>query len=94
MSWKSPYIIVRVTDGVATVIHEAALVKDARYYLQYIAQPGDALFQTAAHPKYSGSGGPTYQGHLLKRGNIQHDEAAWLALILKKGEQLSFAQHA
>lgn len=91
MSWQSPYIVIRVVDGVAQAIHEAKMLKDARYYLQYIAQPGDALFQTSFHPKYSGSGCPVYQGHLKKRGDIQHDEAAWLALALKQGETLSFA---
>jgi hypothetical protein len=81
VSWTSPYIVVRVEEGIARVIHEAKLIKDARYYLQYIAMPGDALFQTSAHPKYVGDGSPLYQAHLIARGNIDHEEQNWLSKL-------------
>ncbi len=78
MEWQKPYIIVRKSEqGIFQVVHEAATMKDARYWLAYIALNGDALFQTAAHPKYQGDGTPVYVSHLIKRGQVATNEAVW-----------------
>ena len=90
MAWDKPYIVVRIgEDGSAAVVHTAAMIKDARYWLQYIALPGDALFQTPAHPKCTGNAEPTYYAHLRARGKIEHDEKLWTETTLK-GKPLRF----
>lgn len=78
MSWSTPYIIVRPDgEGEVEIVHTAAKIKDARYWLNYIAQPNDALLQTPAHPKHSGAGKPTYLAHLVSRGNVGYEEGKW-----------------
>lgn len=95
MSWNTAYIIVRVAeDGSASVVHQADKIKDARYWLQYIALPGDAILQTPAHPKYSGDGSPLYQAHLFARGKINHDEKEWEKMALKGATKLNLAAPA
>jgi hypothetical protein len=86
VSFKSAYVVVRVTpEGVVSVAHTANTIKDARYWLQYIAEPGDAVFQTPAHPKYAGGGDLKYQSHLVKRGEIVYDEAKWKKQVAPNG---------
>jgi hypothetical protein len=80
------YVFCRITGpGTTEFVHSAAGIKDAKYWLTYIAQPGDALCQTPAHPKYNGNGEPTYYAHLVKRGSIAYNEAEWKELLNKGG---------
>ncbi|MCC6932896.1 MAG: hypothetical protein IT292_06550 [Deltaproteobacteria bacterium] len=84
-TWTIPYIIVRVgSDGSVTKIHETEKIKDARYWLSYIAQPGDAIFQTPAHPKHDGGESILYKAHLIERGNVGYDADQWSRLVGKK----------
>ena len=86
MTWLMPYIIVRCDgNGASIKVHEADKIKDARYWLSYIAQPGDALFQTPAHPKHEGGDKPIYKAHLIDRGNVGYEEQDWLRMISKDG---------
>ena len=92
MAWDKPYIVIRVgEDGNAAVVHSALNIKDARYWLQYIAQAGDALFQTPAHPKCAGQDKPSYYAHLIARGKIAHEESFWIAATLH-GKELKLAE--
>ncbi len=78
MEWKTAYIVVRPdSNGHLAVVHVAATLKDTRYWLQYIAQAKDAIFTTSLHPKYQGNGQPIYMAHLVSRGKIDYNEAAW-----------------
>lgn len=78
MEWKTSYILVRPRpDGACEIVHAAEKIKDSRYWLQYIAQPGDAIFVTPRNPQYKGDGEPTFSANLLKRGKIEHDELQW-----------------
>ena len=78
MNVKDQYIVIRVNNqGTVSVVHSSNSLKDARYWLTYIALNNDALMQTPSHPKYTGSGAPTYVAHLIKRGKIGYDEAMW-----------------
>ena len=90
MAWETPYIIVRTNEqGKALIVHTGQKLKDTRYWLQYIALPGDAILKTTEHPKYDGQGGaPSYYAHLKSRGDIQHDEAAWKAQVTPEGGSL------
>ena len=86
-----PYIFLRIDEqGVASAVHSANTIKDAKYWLSYIAQPGDALFQTPKHPKYKGIGTPTYYAHLVKRGVLAYDENQWHLQVQKDGSQIKF----
>ncbi len=92
--WKA-YITVRVgADGVAEVVYQADTIKDARYWLSYIAMPGDALFTTPSHPKYAGNGAPTYMSHLVSRGKTEHDAAAWKKQVPNAAGELKFVVQA
>ena len=92
--WKA-YITVRVSpDGLAEVIYQADTIKDARYWLSYIAIPGDALFTTPSHPKYAGDGTPIYMSHLVSRGKTEHDIAAWKKQVPNAACELRFVAQA
>ena len=82
MAWEKAYIVVRVgSDGSVFKVHEADKIKDARYWLTYIGLPGDAIFQTPAHPKHEGGEKILYKAHLIVRGNVGYEESAWRKLI-------------
>lgn len=95
MNWEKAYIVLRANEnGSFEVVHEAAKIKDARYWLNYIAQPNDALFRTSAHPKYAGDGAPEYQAHLIARGNVGYDQGAWESLVSAKAGELEIVAPA
>lgn len=86
MAWNKPYIIIRIAaDGSVTKVHETEKIKDARYWLSYIALPGDAIFQTPAHPKHEGGENILYKAHLIERGNIGYDEPSWRKMFNSLG---------
>lgn len=89
---ESPYIVLRTdAQGIAYVVYATDKIKDARYWLNYIAQPGDGLFHSSSHPRYAGNNGkPEYKSHLVGRGNIAYDEKQWLALNKILDSQLRF----
>ncbi len=84
MSWNKSYIIVRFNNESNSfeVVHQAEKIKDARYWLNYIAQPSDALFRTPKHPKYSGQEDkPEYQAHLVERGKVSYEQNEWEKIV-------------
>ena len=86
MNWAHPYVIVRTKEGgEVDIAHTSETLKDARYWLNYIAEPGDALFETPAHPKHAGGQGLTYKAHLIGRKEVGYDESAWLQMATKDG---------
>lgn len=90
MSWKQSYIVIRIDEeGTAQVVHQTEKIKDARYWLTYIALPMDALFQTPAHPKYEGTGFPVYKAHLVNRGDVSYDQAIWESNVGVKIDELA-----
>ena len=93
MAWEKPYVILR-TDGNGTLgkVHEAEMIKDARYWLSYIAQPGDAIFQTPAHPKHETGEKLLYKAHLISRGKVGYDEAEWIRIVGKDGKAPSLPE--
>lgn len=93
MGEGKPYIIVRVgADGQGQVVHSTDTLKDARYWLTYIAEAGDALFTTPAHPKYDGNGAPKYNAHLLSRGKVEYSEEKWRSQLAQGGATLTLPQ--
>lgn len=78
-----PWAVFRLSDDRSKLelVKEAEKLQDARYWLMYIGTVGDALFRTAKHPRYSGTGDPTYEAHLESRQHIEHNEAKWRTQI-------------
>lgn len=95
MSWDTSYILVRPAgDAKLNIVHKADKLKDARYWLQYIAQSGDAIFTTPIHNQYKGDGDPIYMCHLVQRGKMDYNENQWKNSHLKlssPNEKLTFA---
>lgn len=79
MSWQAKYIVIRrKEDGSAlTIAHNCDSIKDANYWMNYIAVQGDALFMTPAHPKHPGGNSLVYQSHKLTPGKVERNEQGW-----------------
>lgn len=79
MAWKTKFVVLRPeeTSGLLVPVYEANEFKDAQYWLRYIAQIDDALFQTPLHPACSGSTAPRYKGHKVKSGSVELSEQQW-----------------
>jgi hypothetical protein len=77
MDWSVPFIVYRVSEGgeIAEVFHAEDL-KKAKYWLTYIAQPGDVLCRTPAHPRHDGER-PSYWSHKQSSGTPASKEAEW-----------------
>ncbi|MCB0324330.1 MAG: hypothetical protein KDD69_12190 [Bdellovibrionales bacterium] len=82
--WKAAYVFIRVSANSgpqqAEVVHACASIKDANYWLNYIAEPGDAMFRSPLHPKHAGGEAPEYQAHLVKRGQVARVEGEWRSM--------------
>ena len=85
MEWKQPFIIYRITpEGKLFQVYETADLKQARYWLTYIAQPGDVLCRTPVHPKHSKQNSkPEYCAHKESSGKSSSVEKDWGLLASK-----------
>jgi hypothetical protein len=85
MEWKACYIVYRITQNADLLeVFHCDDIKKAKYWLQYIAQPGDVLTKTPIHPKHSKSSKcPEYWSHKEKNGLPISQEAKWQAYIKK-----------
>lgn len=99
MEWKSPYIVYRINaDKALEEVFWAKDIKTAKYWLTYIAQPGDVLCKTPIHPAHSHANPtPEYWSHKESSGTPCTNEYAWRKYAQKKvgdvqfpDEQLSF----
>jgi len=92
MSWTSPFIIYRITvDAKVEEVFRCEDLKKAKYWLAYIAEPGDVLCKTPAHPKHSKtSNAPEYWSHKEKSGSSVSNEREWRAALVKKGCAVAF----
>ena len=86
MDWNVPFVIFRVAeDGKIEEVFHAADLKMAKYWLTYIAQPGDVLCKTPLHPKHSKSGkSPEYWSHKESSGSPTQNESGWREHAEKK----------
>ncbi len=85
MEWQNGYVIMRPeASGTMYLVHGADKMKDARYWLQYIGAPGDAIFTTRKNPQHKGPGETTYLSHLISRGKLGHSEADWKTQVFEK----------
>ncbi len=77
MEWTGPFVVYRIVEnGKIEAVFVAEDLKKAKYWLSYIAQPGDALYQTPAHPRNE-TGSPKYWSHKESSGKSVRDEDVW-----------------
>lgn len=79
MDWKAPFVVFRIVPGgTFEQVYSAPDFKSAKYWLTYIAKPGDVLCKTPLHPKHSRAGSaPEYWGHKEESGLSAVNEQAW-----------------
>lgn len=94
MAWSSPFIIYRISpEGKLTEVFRCEDIKKAKYWLSYIAEPGDVLCKTPAHPKHSkASNSAEYWSHKVHSGNAVSDERLWQKFLTKKGCNIVFPE--
>jgi len=74
--WSTPFVITRQnSDGSESIVYSSATLKDSKYWLSFIALPGDAIWKTPLHPTCSGKSSLTYFSHLISRGKIGYNES-------------------
>ena len=81
MEWLSPFIVYRVdpSGSLVEVFHTNDL-KKAKYWLTYIAEAGDVLCRTPAHPRYENKvGAAEYIQHKLSGGKLATSFEDWVA---------------
>ena len=87
MEWKTPYVIYRLCEGgKAKIVSTPEDLTKAKYWLQYIAEPFDALCKSPLHPKHSKkSANPEYWAHKDPNGKPSYTEADWNKYWSKSG---------
>ena len=86
MDWHSPFVVYRITpEGKLQEVFHAHTLKKARYWLQYIAQPGDVCCMTPMNAKHSQKTPKAeYLGHKEKSGQPTWDEKRWAEIAKSK----------
>lgn len=94
MDWKSVYIVYRITANSELLeVFHCDDIKKAKYWLQYIAQPGDVLTRTPIHPKHSkATKRPEYWSHKETSGQPCSQEQKWNAFTKKINFTLPFPE--
>lgn len=92
MAWKAPYIIYRLSaNAKLEQVFTCDDIKKAKYWLAYIAEPGDVLCKTPAHPKHSkATNTPEYWSHKVKNVGAVSNEDAWRKLLALQGAAAVF----
>ncbi|NMC63620.1 MAG: hypothetical protein GYA55_10705 [SAR324 cluster bacterium] len=80
MEWTSPFIIYRMdSEGKLYEVFHARNIEQAKYWLSYIAEIGDVLTKSPAHPK-NNTGKPQYWSHKEQSGSAVSSKQRWLKL--------------
>jgi hypothetical protein len=92
MQWDKSYIIVRpINNYLLSVLHATEKLKDARYWLQHLASPNDAIFITKVHGQYKGEGDPIYMCHVPVKGRADFNESQWEKTAFPKSEKRKYS---
>lgn len=85
MDWNVPFVIYRINAaGQVEEVFQGHDLKSAKYWLTYIALPGDVLCKTPLHPKHSRTtGAPEYWSHKDNGRDPVMNEKDWLELAQK-----------
>ncbi len=92
MSWTTPFIVYRIDEGgdLIEVAYPADLTK-AKYWIKYIAHPGDVCCRTPAHPKHSAKEPrPEYFTHKAASGTAVTNESEWRDYALSRNFESPF----
>lgn len=94
MDWNVNYVIYRVSlDGKLQELFQADSLKDAKYWLTYIAEPGDVLCRTPLHPKHSKKdNSPEYWSHKPLKGRVATDHEEWKKIAQERNFNFIFPQ--
>ncbi len=94
MAWQSPFVVYRISpEGTLTEVFRCEDLKKAKYWLSYIAEPGDVLCKTPVHPKHSkASNAAEYWSHKVQSGSAVSDESKWKNFVSSKGLSVSFPE--
>lgn len=89
-----PFVVFRISpDGRLTEVFRAEDIKKAKYWLNYIAETGDVLCKTCAHPKHTGqSKAAEYYCHKDKSGKSTTDHDVWKEMATQRGAQTEFPE--
>ena len=94
MKWSTPFIVYRLAEDAQLV--EVAYPVDlnkAKYWVKYIAQPGDVCCRTPIHPKHTAAEPrPEYFSHKGERGAVVANESEWRQQVNGKGFSGSFPE--
>ncbi len=92
MDWSAPFIVYRVSaEGKLEEVFHADDLKKAKYWLTYIAQPGDVLTRTPAHPRHS-DGRPTYWSHKEESGTPSSKKEDWEKFAKTRIQEVQFPE--
>ena len=96
MDWTTPFVVYRISpDLKLQPVYYAKDLNAARYWLKYIAQPGDVCCRTPKHPKHSKqTGRPEYFSHKDASGSTSDAEQAWRQLAASKSYAGEFPEEA
>jgi len=86
MEWNVPFIVYRMTEDnqVVEVFHCQDITK-AKYWMTYIAHPGDVLVKTPLHPKHSKATKICeYWSHKDRSGKTVIDLKRWSEMLSEK----------
>ena len=91
MTWTAPFIIYRINEQAhfEEVFHTADM-KKAKYWLTYIAKPGDVLCRTPAHAKLALSKTPEYFQHKDAKGQLSSLADGWKTFAKSKNCEAPF----
>lgn len=94
MDWTEPFAIYRISaDGKLEAVFLCSDMKKAKYWLTYIAQPGDVLCRTPAHPKHSkATKRPEYWCHKEQSGTSSIEEQRWKDFAKQKNCEIIFPE--
>lgn len=79
MAWKSPFVVYRFsTEKKVTEIFQCDDLQKAKYWIKYIAEPGDVLCRTPLSNKHSKkSECAEYWCHKEQSGSPETNESQW-----------------
>ena len=96
MDWTTPFVVYRISEDLKLLpVYYATDLNAARYWLKYIAQPGDVCCRTPKHPKHSTHAGrPEYFSHKDSSGSTADAEGAWREFAKSRSFEGDFPEEA
>lgn len=92
MSWTVPFVVFRLApDKKITEVFECDDLQKAKYWIKFIAEPGDVLCRTPLSPKHSKKNTqPEYWCHKETSGQPTTDEQGWRTQIQQTWPDFEF----